>query len=207
MTQPFDRGAMCTAPGKPNQELGEFWEDDPWEIAFKHNLSAYERNRTYLNVGGSSFVDVSEVTSADIDGDSRAAAAFDFDNDGDMDIAVRQSGDDPLVLFRNNFPAAGFLKIQLQGTDSNRLGIGARVRAEVNDLTLCRELYPVNSFHSQTLPRVHFGLGTAESVRRIVVQWPSGTEQQFENVGGNQQILIIEGDDQYHVVEPGQPLP
>ena len=39
VTQPFDRGAVCTAPSKPQADLGEFWEEDPWKIAFKHNLS------------------------------------------------------------------------------------------------------------------------------------------------------------------------
>ncbi|GAB5443718.1 MAG: hypothetical protein Fues2KO_40670 [Fuerstiella sp.] len=207
VTQPFDRGAMCAAPGKPNEELGEFWEDDPWEIAFKHNLSAYERNRTYLNIGGQKFVDVSEVTSADIDGDSRAATAVDYDNDGDPDLFVRQSGGDPLVLFRNDFPPAGFLKVSLRGTDSNSAGIGARVTAEFDGRTLTRELYPVNSFHSQTMPNVHFGLGESAGVKRLLIHWPSGRQQEVLNVTGKQHILVTEGKSQFHAVQPGQPLP
>ena len=51
MSQPYDRSATVKQPGKLDTSLGEFWVENPWDIVSKgHNLSAYERKRTFLNV-------------------------------------------------------------------------------------------------------------------------------------------------------------
>ena len=195
VTQPFDRSAVCEAPGDPDRQLGEFWEDDPWSIAFKHNLSAYERNRLFLNRKGEGFTDVSYVSDADVDGDSRSAVAIDFDRDGDQDIALRQVGDKPLILFRNDIRSDNWLKISLRGTTSNRLGIGARVTATVGGRIIVRELYPINTFNSQGESALHFGLGDAAQVDNLEVQWPGAARQIFNKIKANQHIMIVEDHD------------
>ncbi len=76
MTQPFDRAAELAAPGRPDPARGEFWVGNPWQIVDAgHNLSAYERNRMYLNRVGQGFTDVSYVSGTDSDGDARAVVA------------------------------------------------------------------------------------------------------------------------------------
>lgn len=204
MTQPFDRGAMCKAPGNPDEALGEFWEDDPWEIAFKHNLSAYERNRMYLNLDGNGFIDISEVTSADVDGDSRSAVALDYDSDGNMDLLLRQTGGDPLVLFRNCFSAGNYLNVSLRGVKNNSLGIGAKITARIGSRNVVRELFPINSFHSQARSQVHIGLGTEDRVTSLTIQWPDGMLQTLQDVSCNQHILVTESESQYRVIRPGE---
>lgn len=203
MSQPFDRSAACKAPGSPDEELGEFWEDNPWSIAFKHNLSAFERNRTFLNVAGEDFVDLSFLTGADVDGDSRAAVAGDLDNDGDMDLLVRQVGGPPLVVFLNEFPSRRSLDVSLRGRESNRLGIGARLVATVGDRKLVRELFPINSFHSQAASRVHFGLSGAARIDRLVILWPSGHRQTLKDIPAGGHIVITEGAPEIERVTPG----
>ena len=84
MSQPFDRGAVCPAPAKPDEKLDEFWSGSAWNISNSHNLSGYERNRTYLNTGTGDFVDISHVTGADSDGDGAGDMCIVFaDNDFD----------------------------------------------------------------------------------------------------------------------------
>lgn len=204
MTQPFDRSAVCEAPGDPDETLGEFWEDDPWSIAFKHNLSAYERNRLYLNQDGTGFADVSYVSDTDVDGDSRSAVAIDFDNDGDQDIALRQVGGQPLILFRNDFADQNWLKVSLKGTAANRFGIGARVVATIGARDVVRELYPVNSFNSQTQSQLHFGLGETEKVDRLTILWPGGEQQTIAEISANQHVLITEGEDTIRTITVGE---
>jgi hypothetical protein len=203
VSQPFDRSTRCEAPGDPSTQLGEFWEEDPWNIALKHNLSAFERNRTFLNVDGRGFLDVSGVSGADNDGDSRAAVAADLDHDGDQDLLLRQVGGGPLVVYRNDFPRTHWLDVSLRGRTSNRLGIGARLIANVGDRPLVRELYPVNSFHSQALSRVHFGLGDNESLDRLEIWWPSGQTQTLSHVAADRHIVITEGHPDIETVTPG----
>ena len=129
MSQPFDRGCEVPAPAELDESLDEFWSGNAFNISMSHNLSGYERNRTYLNVAGKNFVEVSFVSGTDTDGDGRCVVPFDFNNDGRQDLIVRQVGGGPLKLFENNFPKQNWLRVSLRGVQSNRLGIGARIVA------------------------------------------------------------------------------
>jgi len=206
VSQPFDRGASCPLPGDPDADLGEFWEEDSWMIMQKHNLSAFERNRTFLNLEGNDFQDLSFLTSADTDGDSRAVVAADFRNDGRMELLVRQVGGGPLLLFENRFPTAHYLKISLRGRQSNRLGIGARVSVHVGERTIVREMFPHNGFASQMASLVHVGLGSASVVDRLTIDWPSGVRQELTDVAADQHLVIEEGQPVSEVVVPGNTI-
>lgn len=204
VSQPFDRGCRVALPGKLDESLNQFWEDDPWQIMMQHNQSGFERNRAFLNVDGRAFVEMSYLTDADTDGDSRAVAAGDFNNDGRMDFIVRGVGGGPLKLYENNFPQKHYLKVSLQGTKSNRLGIGARLTVWTGEMRQVRELYPNNSFSSQAPCIAHFGLGDATTVDRLEIRWPSGTTQEFEQLSVDQQISIREESDEIQFVVPGR---
>ena len=59
VSQPCNRAAKIAAPGEVDKALGEFWVENPWDIIKKgHNLSAFERNRVFLNVRGRDFLDI-----------------------------------------------------------------------------------------------------------------------------------------------------
>jgi hypothetical protein len=181
-------------PGELDHSLGEFWVTNPWDIVEKgHNLSAFERKRAFLNIGGKDFLDISYLTGADSDGDGRSVVAGDFRNDGRLDLVVRQVGGGPVLLFENQFPKSHYLTVSLRGTESNRLGIGAKLTATVSGRDLTRELFPHNSFHSQMPSRVHFGLGDATKVDSLQIRWPSGSVQTLENLAADQHVVITEG--------------
>lgn len=208
MSQPFNRKARLARPGQLDESLGEFWVTNPWEIADQgHNLSAYERNRTYLNQNGRRFFEISTLTTADSDGDGRAVVACDFRGDGKLDLVVRQDGGGSLLLFENNMATGHYLSVVLRGVRSNRLGIGARITAYCGDNRQTRELYPLNSYQSQMPAAVHFGLGGETKVDRLQIHWPSGHTQEYRDVVADRQIRITEGDstpDNLQVVVPGQ---
>ena len=204
VSQPFDRGCRVSLPGRLDESLDQFWEDDPWQIMMRHNQSGFERNRAFLNIDGQAFIDMSYLTAADSDGDSRAVAAGDFNSDGRMDLIVRGVGGGPLKLYENNFPRKHYLKISLHGTKSNRLGIGARLSVWTGKLRQVRELYPNNSFSSQAPSIAHFGLGNSTAVDRLVIRWPSGAMQEFEQIFADQHISIREESDEIQVVVPGR---
>lgn len=206
MSQPFDRGAVCPAPAKPDETLGEFWSGSAWAISTSHNLSGYERNRTYLNVGGKNFVDISYLTGADSDSDARCSVAVDLDHDGRLELVVRQVGGGPLKVFKNNFPQRHWLKIGLRGVEkSNRQGIGARLIASVGARQIVRELYPANSYRSQSPASVHFGLGHRDTVDTLTIHWPSGREQVLKNLPADRHLLIREGQPEPAIIIPGTP--
>jgi hypothetical protein len=111
----------------------------------------------------------------------RGSAAADYDNDGDIDIAVSNSGG-PLELLRNDGKHGSWVGLLLRGVKSNRQGIGARVTLETEKGRQVREVKAGDSYLSSSDPRVHFGLGTATSFKRVSVRWPSGIVQEVRNV-------------------------
>ena len=205
------------APRKADPSLKEWWSENPFDIVKEgHNLSCYERKRVFLNVkgpdGGRNFVEVSGVSGADNEGDGRSIVAGDFRHTGQLDLVLRQSGGGPLVLYENRFPRRHYLEVSLRGgmreyepgRRSNRLGIGARLTAVVNGQPLVRELYPLNSFRSEMPNVVHFGLGEAERVEKLTIQWPSGLRQELTDLAGDRHIVVDEGADTVETVQPGR---
>ena len=80
MSRPLDRNAELPELGDVDREAGEFWIKNPFRIPSSgNNLSAYERNRLFLNVEGRAFIDASFASRADIDSDSRSVVVADFD--------------------------------------------------------------------------------------------------------------------------------
>ena len=204
MSQPCNADCDLAQPGEVDEELGEFWVGAPFKIRQQHNLSAFERNRLFLNVKGRDFLDVSHIGGADSDGDARASVAMDVNHDGMLDLVVRQAGGGPLLIYENRFVPQNFLRVSLRGRQSNRLGIGARLVATVGDRQITRERYPANTFMSQTPLVLHFGLADAVQVERLVVVWPSGLEQTFTDLKANRHIVLTESSAEVQVVEPGQ---
>ena len=210
VSQPCNRSALTPTPGKVDKSLGEFWVSNPWQIVAEgYNLSAFERKRTFLNIKGKDFLDISHLTGADNDGDGRSVVPADFRNVGMLDLVVRQAGGGPLLLYENRMPRKHYLKVTLRGKKSNRQGIGARLTAVVKGQPLVRELYPANGFRSQAPNIVHFGLADADAVDSLTIRWPSGKVQTFEGLKGDRHIVIDEGKDGNDAVEtivPGRTI-
>lgn len=195
MARPFNRSADLPAVGGLDKAAGQFWVENPWDIvAHQHNLSGFERNRAFLNLGAARFADISFLTGTDSDGDGRSVFGADLNGDGMQDLVVRQAGGGPLLLFLNRFPPKHYLQVSLRGKQSNGLGVGARLVAEVGGRRLVREMFPANSYMSQQPCQVHFGLGDATRVDRLTIRWPSGLVQELRDVSVDRHIRIVEGE-------------
>jgi hypothetical protein len=193
VSQPFDCHAVIPALREVDRKSGEFWVQNPWDFATRReNLSAYERNGVFLNLGNGEFANIGHASAADSDGDGRTAVGCDVTGDGRPELFVRQAGGGPLIVYRNQFPDAGWLTVTLQGQDSNRQGIGARVIAHLGNRTVRRELYPVINFLSQAPARVTLGLGDARTISRLEIHWPSGKRTELKDVEINRHLVISE---------------
>ena len=123
---------------------------------------------------------------------SRGCTFGDFDNDGDLDMVVMNQNEAP-SLIRNDAPAGNhWLKVQLEGTKSNRSAIGARVLVRYNGKVQAQERMSAASYCSANDPRLHFGLGAAKAAD-VDVLWPSGLKQSFRSIAANQLVYIREG--------------
>jgi hypothetical protein len=189
--------------GELDREKGEFWVNNPFLMPkLGENLSAYERNRLFLNHEGTSFIDASFASAVDLDSDSRSVMAGDFNGDGYPDLLVASVGGGPVRLFLNRFPATmNFAVLDLLGAKSNRSAIGSRVIAECGGKRIVRDLFPANGFMGQGPAELHLGVGTVQQIDRLTIRWPSGDEQIFENLPVGGRLRTIEGDSRYTFVE------
>jgi hypothetical protein len=154
-----------------------------------------EPNALFLNNGDGTFTDVSAESGADDSGRGRTAAFADYDGDGFVDIFVANFGEPPL-LYHNDGPGQGnghhWIEVELEGTVSNRNGVGAKVRVSAGGLTQLRQVQCGDSLGAGSDMAVHFGLGEATQVEQIEVVWPSGRVQVLTEVPLDRRITITE---------------
>ncbi|MGI9175635.1 MAG: CRTAC1 family protein [Rhodothermales bacterium] len=135
---------------------------------------------------------------------ARGLAAGDIDHDGDLDVLLTENNG-PVHLWCNDLKDGHFLRVRLQGTESNRDGLGARVRATASGLVMERRVRTGGSYLSQSEKTVTFGLGSSRDVA-LEVAWPSGRTEQFERVAPDQEVVLVEGSGQLAPSSPSQPL-
>ncbi len=123
----------------------------------------------------------------------RGLAIGDLDNDGRVDALV-VAGNEPLVYLHNRTAGGHYLTITLEGTKSNRDGVGARVTVEAAGSRWVSQRLGGGSFLSASDPRLHFGLGSATRIDRLEVRWPSGRVDSFQILDADKGYRLREGD-------------
>jgi hypothetical protein len=150
--------------------------------------------QTVRHAGGASgwLVGVGDsVTTADIDGDGFLDLLT--ASGGSMGRSLGLPSDNGRYqLFRNVGNGNGWIMIDLEGTRSNRDGIGAIVRVTAGGVTQTRTQDGGIHERSQNHSRLHFGLAKNTQIEKITVQWPSGQMQELRNVSVDQHLKIKE---------------
>jgi hypothetical protein len=113
-------------------------------------------------------------------------AIGDFNNDGFLDVTYRNQ------LWLNDRNDHHWLKVQLRGIESNRNGIGARIEIYGPWGIQIRELRAGQSFSPMNSLCVHFGLGQADSIDKLVVRWPGGMVTEMPGLVADSTYLIPE---------------
>ena len=158
-------------------------------------VSYAQTNQLFENLGDGTFDEVSELAGEGLRSKkvSRGASFGDYDNDGDIDIFVLNLNDLPTFLRNEGGNNNNWLMVETVGVDSNRDGIGARIRVRCGELTQINEVRSGSSYLSQNDFRAHFGLGESDIVDLLEVSWPSGRVESFENLAANRLVVVQEG--------------
>ena len=131
-------------------------------------------------------------------------AVADYNRDGALDLFLagrhyygwlddaRLQAGTPHRLLRNRGSGNNWLQFDLQGTQSNRDGIGARVRLLTDSGAQLRLHTGGTDSFDQHSKRLHFGLGKAAMAKQVEVIWPSGARSVLDNVAANQILAIRE---------------
>ncbi|HUB02157.1 MAG TPA: CRTAC1 family protein [Terriglobales bacterium] len=149
----------------------------------------------FLNNGNGSFVDVAAEVGGDFNQPKvgRGLAYGDFDRDGDLDLLIT-TNNGPAYLYRNDQATKNrSIRFHLLGTKSNRDAIGAQVRIFAGGMSQVRLVKGGSSYLSQSELPLTFGLGTRDRVERVVIEWPSGRNEEFKNVAAGRAYECVEG--------------
>ncbi len=169
-----------------------FQDAHNWPTFGDASLSGYEQSRVYLNRGLAGWVDVASTVGVTDHYDGRAVALADLSNHGALDVIVANQNQ-PALLYRNRPDSTNhWIAFKLIGTRSNRSAIGAELVLESGTLKQRHVVDGGMGFASQNDRRVHFGLGHAEWVDRVVIHWPSGVQQVITNPTVDQFHTITE---------------
>ena len=123
----------------------------------------------------------------------RGLAAGDLDNDGRVDALVVVQNE-PLVFLHNQTQPGHFVTLALEGTVSNRDGVGARVVVIAGSERRIAQRIGGGSYLSAGDPRLHFGLGDARRIESLEVHWPSGRVDRYHDLPADAGYLLREGE-------------
>jgi hypothetical protein len=121
-----------------------------------------------------------------------STAIGDYNDDGFVDLVSHHIG--PTPEFRTSTPNENnWLKVRLEGTESNRDAIGSKIEIWRGGNYWYRETYCGEGYLSQNSRWEHFGLGSATEVDSVTIHWPNGLVETWQETEANQNILLTEG--------------
>jgi enediyne biosynthesis protein E4 len=154
-----------------------------------------EPNAVLRNLGNGKFQDVSAAAGEafQIPALHRGTAVGDLDNDGRMDVVVSVLNGPAKLLHNITKTGNHWILLQLRGTKSNRIGIGAQIKLTTPDgANQFNQVTTSVGYASSSDSRVHFGLGASKVATQIDIAWPSGIHQTLRNVQGDRVFVIEE---------------
>ncbi len=157
-------------------------------------VSYAEPPHLFRNLGQGKFEEVTQQMGAAFAAPkvARGAAYADVNNDGAPDILTTTNAG-RVYLFRNEGGTNHSLRIKLDGTKSNRDGIGALVRVASGKDQQSQTVHSGSSYLSQSELVLTFGLGQQSKADSIEIQWPSGQIDKLANINAGQTITVQEG--------------
>jgi len=122
----------------------------------------------------------------------RGAAVADFNGDGKLDVVVTAISARAEMWINDSPGNNQWLELVLEGTKSNRDGIGAKIKVSAAGITQYDHMTTASGYASASAGPVHFGLGAAKVADEIEIRWPYGTVQTFKNVAADQVLKVKE---------------
>jgi hypothetical protein len=159
------------------------------------NVGYAQPPQLFLNGAKSGFREVAGEAGGGFDQPKvgRGLAYGDFDRDGDLDLLLT-TNNGPAYLFRNDQQSRNrSIRFRLIGTKSNRDAIGAVVRISAGGASQSRVVKGGSSYLSQSELPVTFGLEKRDHIDRIVIDWPSGRNEEYKNLAAGRCYECTEG--------------
>ncbi len=142
---------------------------------------------------GLPFIEVTDSWGFENDANySVGSAAGDYNGDGRVDFAENNSWPSLPAFWQNNFTENNYIIIDLQGTVSNSMAVGAVIDVFAGGIHQIRRVGCGEGFSSQNAYSQFFGLAENTLIDEINIKWPNGLESTLTDINANQRITIIE---------------
>ena len=153
-----------------------------------------QEHTLFRGIGGGKLADVSREAGPVLSErtTARGACFADYDNDGKVDAFVVNLGGRGTLVHNVSTGTGHWVELKLKGTKSNRDGIGARVEVDAAGKRWTAERVAGTGYLSQDDGRIHFGIGAAATIDKLIVHWPSGREQALEKVAVDRVLKVEE---------------
>ena len=158
------------------------------------NLVIEQPNTVFRNLGGMKFAALTAEAglTAQPPARHRGSAVGDLNGDGKLDVVV-SAINAPAEIWMNQSPGPNhWIEFKLQGTKSNRDGIGARIKVVTKSGAQYNHMTTSCGYASSSAGPVHFGLGANASVDLVEIHWPAGIVQTMKDVAGDQVVAMKE---------------
>ena len=167
-----------------------------------------QEHTLFQGLGNGHFADVSETAGPVLNERTvaRGACFADYDDDGKVDAFLVNLGAKGKLVHNVSANTGHWAAIKLVGAmrpgddhaapgpkaRSNRDGIGAKVEIVAGAKHELQERVAESGYLSQNQAPLHFGVGNATVIDKIIVKWPSGREQTLEKQGVDRLLTIEE---------------
>ncbi len=180
--------------------FSDFNHDGYEDIYVANGFFNAQNDRFFINDTGNNFTYTDFSGNPPLITTSRSVNSFDYDNDGDLDLIVTDFNlninlweNKSVDSYYSESLMGSWVKILLEGTVSNRDGLGSIIEISFDDGSSQIRQYTGSGYQHQSIQPIHFGGSVNNNISSLTVYWPSSGEETYFDLQTNSTYKIVEG--------------